>query len=368
MSWRALTSVTVAVCLLALTAGQAQAATPGPVSVDGNHLVDGSGDTVRLLGVNRSGTEYACAQGWGFTDSPNYNQPDSPSLISGIVSWHANAVRVPLNEACWLGINGVKPDRGGANYRSKVATFVKRLEAAGLHPVLDLHVADPGNYPADNDTAGLRSMPNVKHSVPFWRQVAKRYGSDRAIVFDLYNEPNDVGWHCLRDGCEITKDFYSGDVPHYRAAGTQRLVNVIRNAGAKNVLMVPGIDWTGDLSKWLKYRPSDPLHRIAASFHNYEGHLGSCYLSCWNSTIAPIAQRFPVVTGEMGDVDCNHDYIDSYMKWADDHGVSYLGWTWDATAQGGWTCDGGPSLIKAYDGTPTDYGVGLRDHLRAINP
>jgi endoglucanase len=43
-----------------------------------------------------------------------------------------------------------------------------------------------------------------------------------------------------------------------------------------------------------------------------------------------------------------------------------LEWTWDATSVGGWTCSGGPSLIKTYDGTPTNYGVGLRDHLLAL--
>ena len=33
-------------------------------------------------------------------------------------TWSINAVRVPLNEDCWLGINGVKPQYGGAAYRS----------------------------------------------------------------------------------------------------------------------------------------------------------------------------------------------------------------------------------------------------------
>src|SRR5262249_53173079 len=44
---------------------------PPPVlsmRVSGSQLVDGSGAPVQLHGVNRSGPEYACAQGWGVFD------------------------------------------------------------------------------------------------------------------------------------------------------------------------------------------------------------------------------------------------------------------------------------------------------------
>src|SRR5262250_727798 len=65
---------------------------PG-LHVVGNHLVDGSGKVVQLHGVNRSGTEYACVQGWGIFDGPN----DDKS-VKAIASWHVNIVRVLLNE------------------------------------------------------------------------------------------------------------------------------------------------------------------------------------------------------------------------------------------------------------------------------
>jgi endoglucanase len=255
---------------------------------------------------------------------------------------------------------------GGHNYRSKVATFVHRLEAAGIHPILDLHVVDPGSYPASQALNGLRPAPDASHALDFWRSVARRYGGDRAVLFDLYNEPNDIGWGCLRDGCRITHDGYSSDVPHYRSAGTQRLVKAIRRAGAKNVIMVPGLDFTSNLSRWLHYRPHDPLHRLAASLHTYEAPLGGCDPACRRQVLAPLAKKVPVVAGEFGDTDCNHGYSDAFMRWADGHGVSYLGWTWDAVRPGSWTCDGGPALIENYRGKPTSYGVGLRDHLRAL--
>jgi hypothetical protein len=53
------------------------------------------------------------------------------------------------------------------------------------------------------------------------------------------------------------------------------------------------------------------------------------------------------------------------MPWADQNGVSYLGWTWDATDEN-WNCSGGPALITNYHGAPTAYGVGLRDHLAML--
>ena len=96
-------------------------------------LVDDSGRTVRLLGVNRSGAEYACIQGWGIFDGP----VDAAS-IRAIASWHANAVRVPLNEDCWLGIDGVKKRYGGAAYRRAIVGYVRLLHEHGMYVELSL--------------------------------------------------------------------------------------------------------------------------------------------------------------------------------------------------------------------------------------
>src|SRR5579884_1092780 len=79
--------------------------------VSGNRLLGASAQPVALHGVNRSGTEYACIQGWGMFDGPN-----TAASVRAMASWHINFVRVPLNEDCWLGINGVKPAYAGANY------------------------------------------------------------------------------------------------------------------------------------------------------------------------------------------------------------------------------------------------------------
>lgn len=46
---------------------------------------------------------------------------------------------------------------------------------------------------------------------------------------------------------------------------------------------------------------------------------------------------------------------------SDDRGLSYPGWTRNTG-----DCGSGSALISAYDGTPTAFGTGLRDRLRAL--
>ncbi|MFQ5425577.1 MAG: hypothetical protein ACE5EV_00680, partial [Gaiellales bacterium] len=95
---------------------------PPTLRVSGNRLVDEFGRPFRLAGVNRSGTEYACAQGWGIFDGAA-----DRSFVRTIKSWGANSVRIGLNEHCWLGINGVSEEWGGAAYRQAVTSFVDLL-------------------------------------------------------------------------------------------------------------------------------------------------------------------------------------------------------------------------------------------------
>ncbi len=195
-------------------------------------------------------------------------------------------------------------------------------------------------------------MPDADHSSAFWTSVASFYKSDPAVLFDLYNEPHDISWSCWLNGC-------STGSPAWTTAGMQSLVNAVRATGATQPIMVGGLAWSNDLSGWLASKPADPANALVASFHNYNFNV--CDPSCWNATVATVANQVPVVTGELGENDCAHGYIDQYMPWADAHGISYLGWTWDT-----WDCASGPAFISNYDGTPTAFGVGFRNHLALL--
>ncbi len=341
-------------------AGQ-DAAPPGDAGatglhVEGNRLMD-RGGPVRLLGVNHSGAEYACVQGYGIVEGPS-----DDSLALPMLTWKINTVRLPLNEQCWLGINGIDPKYSGAAYRDAIAAQVATLRAHGLYVVLDLHWAAPGAHVPKEQ----QPMADADHAPAFWQSVAARFKDDAGVVFDVFNEPyidtsnasTQDPWACLRDGCTIIKGQNLGG--SYASAGTQSLVDAIRATGATNVIMVPGLAYSSDLSGWLAHQPKDPLGQIAASLHLYNFN-GCTDAACFTSRYEAVAKAVPLVTGENGENDCGHTFIDAYMTWADARGVSYLGWTWNV-----WDCASGPALITAYDGTPTAFGAGLKQHLLGL--
>ncbi|MEA2273646.1 MAG: endoglucanase [Solirubrobacteraceae bacterium] len=342
--------------VLVLQPGSPRVASAGLVSsVAGNHLVDGRGHTIRLLGVNRSGTEYACAQGWGIFDSPHPSASDDARMIDAMKRWRINAVAIPLNEACWLGISGVKAKYGGSSYRRAIASDVRRYQAHGMRVVLRLATAAPGG--AVNKGDAELPMADRDHAPAFWRSVARRFRKNRAVLFSVYDEPHDISWHCWRSGCRTSDSRYG----EYQAAGVSELVQAIRSQGARQPILLGGLGYAGDLSGWLANAPEDPAHALVADFHTFESapHTNDCPASC-RRTVASVARHVPVVTGGFGEYDCNHDYVDSYMRWADRHGVSYLAWTWDT-----WGCRNG-LVSDYYKATPTGFGVGVRDHLRRL--
>jgi hypothetical protein len=338
---------------------------PAPqLSVSGNQIVTEDGEPYRLLGVNRSSAEFACVQGKGLFDSGPVDQ----ASVDAMKAWNIHAVRLPLNEECWLGLNG---SPSGAAYQEGIKDYVDLLVANGLNVILDLHwtwgayTTGPDWHCTDVHATCQKPMPDAQYAPQFWAGVADTFKGNDAVVFDLFNEPypdmasdwdKTLGWQCLRDGGTCAGI-------GYEVAGMQDLVDAVRDTGATNMLMVSGLEWTNDMREWLAYMPKDPLNNIAASWHSYS--FNRCVTeSCWNSEIAPLMQEVPVVLGEFGQDDCGFDYMQELVDWADANGMGYLAWTWNP-----WGCTSGAVLIKDWSGTPEPgVGEGYRSHLLTQSP
>jgi len=296
------------------------AAASARLHVSVNLLLDGGNRPVALHGVDRSGTEYACIQSWGLFDGPS----DAAS-VAAMAAWHINFVRVPLNEDCWLGINGVKRAYGGANYRRAIVRYVKLLHRYGMYAELSLIWAAPGRYQATYQSGA----PDEDHAPAMWASLARTFRHDPNVILAPWGETI-VDARCFEHGgvCEAT---YGPHNARYRVAGMQQAVRVMRAAGYRGVVSIPGIDYANDMRAWLSHEPRDPRHQLVAEAHVYGKNVCDT-VSCLDRTMAPVTRRVPLIFGEVGETydasSCGHSYMQTFLDWADAHQVGYAAWTW----------------------------------------
>jgi hypothetical protein len=342
--------------------------------VQGNTLRNGDGQTLFIHGINRGTTGFECVQGYDAT-------PRDQAFVDAVKSWNANAVRVPLNEQCWLGINTTSANAPtmGATYRQAIIDYVNLMTANNLAVIVDLHYAMPGTL----STIGLdfQPMPNADHSVAFWTSVANAFKGNSAVIFDLYNEPyllNDppaaTAWSCWRNGgssCSVkVADDYVETSVAYTAVGMQTLVDTVRATGAENVLMVGGLGLAGELSHWLAYKPTDPENNLVASWHQY--NFATCTSEqCWEDEVGPVMDQVPLIVGEFGmggsdGTGCDTTYLDRLWAFVESRKQGYMAWnfnTWEGTCG---TSGFNHALITDESGTPSSYGSQYYNHLRGL--
>jgi hypothetical protein len=318
--------------------------------VSGNQILNSQNQPVPLHGVDKSGAEYECLGG-----SLVFDGPADANSVTVLQSWAINIVRLPVNEDCWLGINGVVV--GGTAYQNAIVAYVNLLTAANIATIIDLQWNAPGTTLANAQVP----MPDSDHAPAFWTSVANTFKSNSSVIFDLFNEPfpdsnqdTAAAWACLKNG---------GTCPgvSYSAAGMQTLVNAVRATGSTNIVMVAGVQYANVLDQWLANKPMDPTGNLVASWHSYATQQCNSQ-SCWDSMVKPVLQSVPLIAGEIGENDCADTYVTPLMTYLDAKGGNYLGWAWDT-----YGCSSFPSLISDYNGTPTAFGLGFRNHLLILD-
>lgn len=342
------------------TAPTPQILSPGLHAV-GNRIMisDGKGKLTPVIyhGVDRSGAEYVCVQAaQGVGKKGTFDGPTDQASVNAMLAWKITIVRIPLNEDCWLGINGEPSDgETAAQYRQDVINYVHLLRQNNLAVILDLHWNAPGS---DQATKQL-PMPDLDHTPAFWSSIATTFKNDPFIIFDLFNEPYIMNWFCWRDGSTATNHKHCAGAG-YAVAGMQTLVNTIRQAGSGNLLMLGGLSYSNDLWGWIQFKPHDPLNNLVASFHLYPSN-GCSSTDCLNGSIAQVATRYPLLVGEIGEFDCKGDFLHQILPWFDSHHISYLAWAWTT-----YPCSDFPGLLTSYNGTPTGYGVVYKQYLSTL--
>ena len=292
--------------------------TSGPPRRRATRSSTASGHTVQLHGVNHSGPEYACIQGWGIFDGPS-----DDASVTAISSWNSNVVHIGLNEDCILGINGVQAAYAGANYMNAIVAYVNQLHAQGLYAEISLMWAAPGTQKAHDHPAIL----DADHSPAALKAIANAFKNDPNTIIGLQSEPHDDHVGLL----EERRLVLLGRLHRARHAGRARrgpLAPARRTSSRR-----PGIDYANNLSQWLAEQARrDPLNQLMAEAHVYGGN-ACARRPASTATTRRWRQASRSQFGETGetydDSSCGSTNIATFMNWADAHGVGYQAWVWD---------------------------------------
>ncbi len=324
---------------------------PNGVAVFGRHLAGPAGYVVR-------GSRIIGPDGRPFlvhgVDRPSLEwSPQGVALSAAdfrrMRAWGANTVRIPLDQDFWL----ASACAYSPGYRARVRQAVTWARDAGLVVILDLHWSDEGQ---DRRGSGCGVAPGQQqmadqNSLRFWSEVAAAYRSDPGVWFELYNEPHDVSWSVWRNG-GTAQDPKTG--LRWQVAGMQQLYSAVRAAGARNMVVVGGLNWAYDLRGLPRYALTG--YDIAYAVHPYP-YAGK-EPPDWTADFGFAAQTYPVIATEFGEFDCGDSYVQTFIAYAARHGIGWTAWAW---YPGGCAF---PSLIANWSGTPTVMGSAVRAALQ----
>jgi len=291
---------------------------PNGYYTSGNTIYDSNNKAHLFHGLDRPSLEWSA-------NGDNL----SPQDYQNMAAWKANVVRISLDQDFWLST----APQYSSGYEALVDQQVTEAEGDGLDVILDLHWSDRGDY----ETPAQQAMAD-QHSVTFWQQVATKYKGDGRVMFELYNEPQQISWDVWLSG---------GSTNGFTAVGMQDLYNAVRGTGAENLVFIGGIDWAYDLSGVPGHLVNG--HNIVYVTHPY--NQGGKQPNDWDSGFGFLTASYPVMATEFGDTTgCGTSYYSTLIPYMDSHHMSWSGWAWYVSG-----C-GFPSVINDWSGTPSASG------------
>jgi len=304
--------------------------------------------TSSYRGVNLSGAEFG-----GCTKAAVYGSKyiyPSAQLFDFYLAQGANTFRLPF---CWERLQPAANSPQDTAELNRLDSAVRYATDRGAHIILDPH-----NYARYwgkiiEDESGRAAFADL------WRQLAARYKNNPRVIFGLMNEP-----YGLRGEIWL--------------AAANAAIAAIRREQAANLILVPGVAWSGAHS-WastsygtpnavVMLNVSDPLNNYAYEMHQYlDSDSSGTHVDCVSADIG--SKRLVAATqwlqqnnrrallGEFGAANNSLclQALDNLLQWLSLNSQVWIGWTyWSA---GAWLGNYMYALPTKETGTPSQLDV-----------
>ncbi|MDD4689697.1 MAG: cellulase family glycosylhydrolase [Eubacteriales bacterium] len=240
----------------------------------GNKVVyaDDPETQVRLVGLNVDSLEYST--GWQM----------HRTMMEALDNWHSNIIRLPVSHAYW----------GDEKYQKTVDELINMASARGKYVVVDLH----------------KYESFLQEYVDFWKTFAPKYANNPTVLYGILNEAHTISWDEWRHGGEKI-DKNGKKVNFY---GHQDVVELIRDLGAKNIIVAGGLDWGYDLRGIVgEAEGDDTIYALVDQGSNddtaktgygiiYDSHIypWKGRTADWDKMMGTARKQYPILSGENG--------------------------------------------------------------------
>lgn len=269
---------------------------PSQLRAEGNRLVDADGQTVILRGLMPSDPAMLRRKG-----------KFKRLFFDGMADSGANVIRLPVHPERW--------ERDPDYLWRYLDPAVAWNGEIGVYVIIDLH------FIGDIGTDRGAQMPDIRipsrdFAVEFWQQVAIYFKDTPHVVFEIFNEPAEIPAEDWR-------------------ANAQALVDVIRATGAKQLIIVGGVEYSRDLS-WVLDKPIDD-DNLAYAAHIYPAH--SRYN--WDRWFGSVSEKYPVLMTEWGWMESDpggeqpylvgsqKTYGEPFLNYLDQHEIGWVACWYD---------------------------------------
>lgn len=300
----------------------------GPLQIKGNQILDPQGVPVLLQGLMPPDPARLDARG-----------KFKREFYVGIRESGANVIRIAVHPDRWL---------QDEDYLWRhIDPIVGWAGQMGMVAIIDWH------YIGNIETGAGAEMPDIEANpaeltLDFWNQMAAYFRTAPHVIFEIWNEP--------------AGGISAGTWQSYAA----QIVGAIRAQGAKQPVIVGGIDYGRDLS-WVLDNPI-PDENVIYTAHIYPGHSRQG----WDLWFGKVSEKYPVLVTEWGFMDENRaeapDYLagtaanygEPFLAYLEEHGIGWVACWYDD--------DWKPPMFSEKWKIVTNYGAFVFERLNGDRP
>lgn len=299
---------------------------------------------IKYTGVNLSGAEFGVSNGnvnLPGTYGTDYTYPTSVE-VDYYRRKRMNTFRFPFR---WERLQQSQRSALDAAELSRMDTFINYAAARGAYVIIEPHnfqryYPDFNNFQSSDQGLVGTDVPDAAFA-DFWGKLANHYKENSRVIFNLMNEPNTMSTAQL-----VTSE--------------NAAIAAIRNAGANNLILVPGNQWTGAWAwseTWYNGANAehmlnlvDPRANFAFEVHQYmdddcsggssgitnnDPMIGVNRLTNFTNWLKShhlkgFLGEFAVANSRIGDgaADVGDEVIDNMLTYIEQNADVWIGWTW----------------------------------------